>query len=101
VTAYVFRLYVAGPTERTEAAVRDLHQLCESTLPGHYEIEIIDVVERPDLAEREGILIAPTVVRLAPPPSRWAFGDLSDRERTAVALGLPVMEGSGKGGEGR
>ncbi len=87
---YSFKLYVAGQTERTEAAVRDLHRLCESQLHGRYELEVIDVVERPDLAEAEGILIAPTVVRCEPPPPRWAFGDLSNRDRTAAALGLPL-----------
>ncbi|MEQ4204777.1 circadian clock KaiB family protein [Actinopolymorpha sp. B17G11] len=100
-TPYSFRLYVAGQTERTEAAVRDLRWLCESALPGRYELEIIDVVERPDLAESEGILIAPTVVRLMPLPQRWAFGDLSDRHRTAAALGFPVMEEAGSGGDRR
>jgi circadian clock protein KaiB len=91
---YSFRLYVAGQTERTEAAVRDLRKLCESQLHGQYELEVIDVVERPDLAEAEGILIAPTVVRLQPSPPRWAFGDLSDPDRTAAALGLPAATGS-------
>jgi circadian clock protein KaiB len=101
VTPYCFRLYVAGQTARTEAAVRDLRWLCESALPGQYELEIIDVVERPDLAENEGILIAPTVVRLRPLPERWAFGDLSDRDRTASALGVPLMEETGLSGERR
>ena len=99
--SYSFRLYVAGQTERTEAAVRDLRTLCESELQGRYDLEIIDVIERPDLAESEGILVAPTVVRLEPQPERWAFGDLSDRRRTAAALGLPDLERTGLSGDRR
>jgi circadian clock protein KaiB len=86
--AFSFRLYVAGQTERSHAALANLRILCESRLSSHYEVEIIDATERPDLAEDERILATPTVVRLAPLPQRRVIGDLSDHDRAAAALGL-------------
>jgi circadian clock protein KaiB len=86
---YRFRLYVAGKTELTRTVLAGLRSLCESRLQGGYELDVIDVLERPDLAEVEGILIAPTVVRLSPLPQHRVYGDLSDRDRAVSALGLP------------
>jgi circadian clock protein KaiB len=86
---YSFRLYVAGQTERSQAAVANLRSLCESMVPGRYELEVVDAAERPDVASEERILATPTVVRLAPLPQRRVIGDLSDHSRTAAALGLP------------
>ncbi|MCI2420923.1 circadian clock KaiB family protein [Saccharopolyspora sp. K220] len=80
---------MAGQTERSEAAVANLRLLCESKVPGRYELEVIDAAERPDVAAEERILATPTVVRLAPLPQRRVIGDLSDHARTAAALGLP------------
>jgi circadian clock protein KaiB len=89
VTSYSFRLYVAGGTERAEVALANLRQLCESRLAGRYELEVVDVVERPDWAAADRILATPTLVRVAPLPQRRVIGDLSDRARTAAVLGFP------------
>jgi circadian clock protein KaiB len=86
---YSFRLYVAGQTARSQAAVSNLRFLCESHLPSRYEIEIVDAVERPDLAEEARILATPTVVRVEPLPQLRVIGDLSDHGRAAAVLGLP------------
>lgn len=88
-TTFAFRLYVAGQTERSQAAEANLRVVCESLLPGGYDLEVIDAVEQPGLAEEQRILATPTVLRLAPPPQRRVIGDLSDHRRTARALGLP------------
>jgi len=93
VNAYFFRLYVAGQTERSQAAEANLRALCESRLPGRYELEVVDAAERPGLAEEQRILATPTVVRLAPLPQRRVIGDLSDHHRAAYALGLPERPG--------
>jgi circadian clock protein KaiB len=87
-TDYSFRLYVAGRTARSQAAVSNLHFLCESHLPSRYEIEVIDAIERPDLVEEARILATPTVVRLEPAPQLRVIGDLSDHGRAADILGL-------------
>jgi circadian clock protein KaiB len=97
VTRFAFCLYVAGQTERSLAAEANLRMLCESLLPGDYDLEVIDAVEQPGLAEEQRILATPTVLRLAPAPQRRVIGDLSDHRRTARALGLPA--GSGRAGE--
>lgn len=97
VSSYRFRLYVAGQTERTQTALSNIRLLCESRMPGSYEIEVVDTAERPDLAEMDAILIAPTVVRLAPLPERRVYGDLSDHARTVIALGLPDAANSDAG----
>ena len=91
--AYSFRLYVAGQTERSQAAESNLRALCESRLPGGYELEVIDATEQPGMAEEQRILATPTVVRLAPLPQRRVIGDLSDHQRAAYALGLPEQPG--------
>ncbi|MFE0173813.1 circadian clock KaiB family protein [Streptomyces sp. NPDC059002] len=86
---YAFTLYVAGATERSDAARSNLLTLCESRIVDGYEITVIDVVDRPELAEENRILATPTVIRLAPLPHRRVIGDLSDQRRAALALGLP------------
>lgn len=86
---YLFRLYVAGQTERSRVALANLRLLCENHLKGRYELDVIDAAERPDLAEEERILATPVVIRVAPLPQLWVIGDLSDHRRAAAALGLP------------
>lgn len=86
---YFFRLYVAGQTERSRVALANLRSLCENHLESRYELDVIDVAERPDLAEKERILATPVVVRIAPLPQLRVIGDLSDHRLTAAALGLP------------
>jgi circadian clock protein KaiB len=94
---YSFRLYVAGKTARSREAEVNLQSLCEAHLRGRYEFEVVDAVERPDLAEEERILATPTVVRLAPPPVLRVIGDLSDQSRAAALLGLPDADGASAG----
>ena len=97
--AYSFRLYVAGQTVRSQAAEANLRALCESRVPGGYELEVVDAVEQPGLAEEERILATPTVVRLAPLPQRRVIGDMSDHQRAAYALGLPERPGPTRQGD--
>lgn len=87
-TDFSFRLYIAGQTDRSRAAVANLRVLCESCLPYRCEIEVIDALERPDLAEEARILATPTVVRIEPGPELRVIGDLSDHGRAAAVLGI-------------
>ncbi|MCH6163137.1 circadian clock KaiB family protein [Streptomyces marispadix] len=86
---YAFCLYVAGQSERSSAAESNLRALAGARLPDGYEVEVVDVVARPGLAEEQRILATPTVVRLLPLPQVRVIGDLSDPPRVASALGLP------------
>jgi circadian clock protein KaiB len=87
-----FRLFVAGETARSLRAAAHIRSLCAQALDDDYELEIIDVLERPDLADEARILATPTVIKASPPPLRRVIGDLSDLERLASALDLELPE---------
>jgi len=82
------RLYVAGQTPKSVAAFSNLKAICESHLEGRYRIEVIDLVEHPQLSAGDQILAIPTLVRKLPEPVRKIIGDLSDTERVLVGLDL-------------
>src|ERR1041385_6331906 len=88
---YVLKLYVTGKTPRAELAIANLRRICEEELRGQYELQIIDVLEHPQLAEDDKILATPTLIKRLPPPLRRVIGDLSDKEK--VLLGLEVRLG--------
>jgi circadian clock protein KaiB len=81
-----FQLYVAGQSPKSLHAVKNLKDLCEEHLAGHYEIEVIDLVENPERARGDDILAIPTLVRRLPAPVRKIIGDLSDTGRVLVGL---------------
>src|SRR5580658_3103008 len=85
---YELRLYVAGQTPRSLQAFANLRRICEEHLSGRYRIEIIDLLEKPQLAKGDQILAIPTLVRTLPAPIRKIIGDLSNEDR--VLMGLDV-----------
>jgi circadian clock protein KaiB len=85
---YLLKLYVTGQTLRSQRAIANLRRICEEELGGAYEMIVIDVLERPQLAEHEKILATPTVVKELPTPIRRVIGDLSDSERVLLGLDL-------------
>lgn len=87
---YHLRLYVAGQSARSIAAVANLKRLCDGHLGGRYAIEVIDLIEQPHLARADEILAIPTLVRRLPPPIRKIIGDLSNVDR--VLLGLDIVK---------
>jgi circadian clock protein KaiB len=80
------RLYVAGTTARSAAALANLKQVCETHLAGRYSIEVVDLLVNPKLAAGDQILAVPTLVRKFPEPIRKIIGDLSNEERVLVGL---------------
>lgn len=82
------RLYIAGKAPKSVAAFANLKKLCEEHLPGRYRIEVVDLLEHPQLAAGDQIVAIPTLVRKLPEPLRKIVGDLSDTERTLVGLQL-------------
>src|SRR5262245_47404730 len=82
------RLYVAGQTPKSLRALTNLKQICEAYLAGKYHIEIIDLLENPQLASSDQILAIPTLIRKLPEPMRKIIGDLSNFERVLVGLDL-------------
>ena len=82
------RLYVAGQSPKSRAALDNLRVLCEEHLAGRYELEVVDLREHPEMASSDQIIAVPTLVRRLPPPLRQIIGDLSDSDRVLVGLQL-------------
>ena len=82
------RLYVAGQTPRSMAALANLKKVCDEHLAGHYEVEVVDLIKQPQLAAGDQIVAIPTLVRKLPEPLRRIVGDLRNTERTLVGLNL-------------
>jgi len=82
------RLYVAGQTARAVTAFANLKKICEEHLSGRYRIEVIDLLEKPQLGKGDQIFALPTLVRKLPVPMRKIIGDLSNTERVLVGLDL-------------
>jgi circadian clock protein KaiB len=90
------RLYVAGQTAKSVAAFNNLKSLCEQHLAGKYEIEVVDLLENPQLARGDQIVAIPTLVRKLPEPIRKIIGDLSNTERVLVGLQLRPVTSQGR-----
>lgn len=92
---YRLRLYIAGQTRKSLQAVANLQKICEAHLPGRYTIEVVDLLEHPELARSDQILAIPTLVRRLPAPVKKIIGDLSRTDK--VLIGLDVeMRAAGK-----
>ncbi|HVZ31268.1 MAG TPA: circadian clock KaiB family protein [Polyangiaceae bacterium] len=85
---WALRLYVAGDSPKSRAALSNLQKLCDAHLAGQYEIEVIDLKTRPELAKVHEILAVPTLIRKVPEPVKRIIGDLSNAERALVGLEL-------------
>lgn len=85
---YVLKLYVAGQTPKSLAAFANLKKICEKHLQGRYIIEVIDLLEKPELAEVDQIITIPTLIRSFPGPVRKIIGDLSNTENVLISLDL-------------
>jgi circadian clock protein KaiB len=90
---FELRLYVAGQTPKSLKALANLNKICGQYLQGRYRLHVIDLMEKPQLAQGDQILAVPTLVRKLPQPMRKVIGDLSDTER--VLVGLDVRQNQG------
>ncbi|MDZ4760599.1 MAG: circadian clock KaiB family protein [Alphaproteobacteria bacterium] len=90
---YELRLYVAGQTAKSLAALANLKSICETHLAGQYRIEIIDLMKTPHLAAGDQIIALPTLVRRLPEPIKKIIGDLSNEERVLVGLDVRPVKG--------
>ena len=88
VAEWKLRLYVAGQTPKSLTAFANLRRLCEEHLAGRYEIEVIDLLKHPELAQSDQIIALPTLVRKLPQPIKRIVGDLSNSERVIVGMNL-------------
>ena len=94
---FLLKLYVTGQTPKSERAIANLRRICEEDLGSRYEMAVIDVLERPQLAENEKILATPTLIKVLPPPLRRVIGDLSDTEKVLLGLDMQPLRKEDKG----
>jgi circadian clock protein KaiB len=87
---FVLRLYVTGMTPRSTRAISAVRSLCEELLHGRFDLEIIDVYQKPALIRDEQVFATPTLVKKSPAPERRMIGDMTDRARLLRGLGLAV-----------
>lgn len=87
---YILKLYITGKTARSERAIQYLKEICATKLGDKYELNIIDVLEFPEEAEKDKILATPTLIKALPPPVKRIIGDLTDKEK--VLIGLDLIE---------
>jgi circadian clock protein KaiB len=85
---FILRLYIAGQTPNSVAAIANLKKLCQEKLRGKYRIEVVDLLEKPQLAKGDQIIAIPTLVRRLPPPVKKIIGNLSKAESVIVGLDL-------------
>jgi circadian clock protein KaiB len=88
VESYNLRLYVAGQTPKSIAAIANLKRLCEVHLQGRYNIDIVDLMKDPSLAQRDQIVAIPTLIRHLPEPIKRIIGDLSNTDRVLIGLDI-------------
>ncbi|MEI4488825.1 circadian clock KaiB family protein [Frigidibacter sp. MR17.14] len=79
-------LYVAGQTPKSLTAIANLRRICDTHVPGEYEIDVVDLRQNPKLAREHDIVAIPTLVRELPVPLRKIIGDLSDEEKVLISL---------------
>ena len=93
---FLLKLYITGQTPKSQRAIANLRRLCDEELQGQYELDIIDILERPQLAEDEKILATPTLAKELPPPLRRIIGDLSDKDKVLLGLDLQPYTEEGR-----
>jgi circadian clock protein KaiB len=89
---WVLRLYVAGSTPQSVRAIANIKKICEEHLKGRYDLEVIDLYQKPNLAQGEQIIAVPTLLKKLPLPLRRIIGDMSNLERVLIGLDLQEVK---------
>ena len=82
----VLRLYVAGNAPNSVRAISNAQALCDAHFPSHYELEIVDLLDHPQQALNDGVIVTPTLIRLLPLPTQKVVGTLSNAEQLLLVL---------------
>jgi circadian clock protein KaiB len=85
---YVLRLYIAGMSTQSQRAIENITKICEESLKGRYELEIVDIYQQPHRASEAQIIAAPTLIKKLPLPLRKFIGNMADREKILAGLDL-------------
>ncbi len=89
--SWMMRLYVAGQSARSLAAIENLRKICDAHMSGRYTIEVIDLMRNPERAKADQIVAIPTLIRKLPEPARRIIGDLSATDKVLMSLELTVV----------
>ena len=87
-TVVMLRLYIAGGAPNSVQAIANLEAICREHLKGGHKLEVVDVLENPLRAMAEGVLVTPSLAKLSPLPAANVIGNLSDKAKVLLALGL-------------
>jgi circadian clock protein KaiB len=93
---YVLRLFVTGTTTRSLRAIANMRRICEESLAGRYDLEVIDIYQQPEATRELQVIATPTLIKVLPKPLRRIIGDLSDREKVLAGLNLAPLRGHGE-----
>ncbi len=85
---FILHLYVTNSDFKSVQAIRNIKEICEENIPGRYELDIIDILERPALARENQIIAAPTLIKETPQPLKRLVGNMSDKARVLAGLGV-------------
>ncbi|WP_199248142.1 circadian clock KaiB family protein [[Phormidium] sp. ETS-05] len=85
---YILKLYITGNTPRSQRAIANILRICQEELSEQYQVEIVDVLEQPEMAEQEKILVTPTLIKQLPPPIQRIIGDMSNTDTLLLGLDL-------------
>jgi circadian clock protein KaiB len=88
VTVVVMRLYIAGSAPNSVQAVANLQAICQEHLKGVHTLEVVDILEHPLRAMADGVLVTPSLTKLSPLPAANVFGNLNDKSKVLLALGI-------------
>ena len=89
---YVLSLFVTGSTPKSLRAIQNIRALCEERLNGCYELKVIDIYQHPEQVKPEQIVVTPTLIKKLPHPLRILIGDLSNKDRLLLGLGIVLMK---------
>src|ERR1700744_2932602 len=89
---YKLRLFVTGSTPRSTRAIANMRKICEESLSGRYDLEVIDVYENPEVTRELQVVATPTLIKILPEPLRRIIGDLSDKEKVLAGLNLTPVK---------
>ena len=93
---YLLKLYITGNTPRSQRAIANLLRICQEELSEQYQVEIVDVLEQPEMAEQEKILVTPTLIKQLPPPLQRIIGDMSNTDTLLLGLDLVPNQDNSK-----
>ena len=80
------RLYVAGQAPNSVSAIANCRAICAEHFASRHELEIVDLLEHPERALADGVIVTPTLLKLLPLPVRRVIGSLSDTNQVLLAL---------------